>query len=67
MDGIYPSSPGIIINNKLFKGSYGMAGEYELSPLDKDLTWANLVGYKFFHKRTEEIFGKILLSPVKSK
>ena len=51
---------GIIINNKLFKGSYGMAGEYELSPLDKDLTWANLVGYKFFHKRTEEIFGKIL-------
>ena len=51
---------GIIINNKLFKGSYGMAGEYELSPLDKDLTWANLVGYKFFQKRSEEIFGKIL-------
>jgi predicted NBD/HSP70 family sugar kinase len=51
---------GIIINNKLFRGSYGMAGEYELSPLNKDLTWADLVGYKFFQKRTEEIFGKNL-------
>ena len=26
---------GIIINNKLFEFSYGMAGEYELSPLEK--------------------------------
>jgi glucokinase len=51
---------GIIINEKLFKGSYGMAGEYELSPLDKDLTWANLVGYKFFQKKTKKIFGKVL-------
>ena len=43
---------GIIINGKLFKGSYGMAGEYELSPLNNNLTWSELVGYQFFKSKT---------------
>jgi glucokinase len=49
---------GIIINGKLFRGGYGMAGEYELSPLDKNLTWGDLIGYKFFEKTTQKIFKK---------
>ena len=51
---------GIIINGNLFKGNYGMAGEYELSPLNNDMTWADLIGYKFFQTETIHNFGKIL-------
>ena len=43
---------GIVINNKLFKGSYGMAGEYELSPLTDNLNWSDLLSYKFFNKKS---------------
>ena len=48
---------GFIINNKLFKGGYGMAGEYELSPLNNNLTWSNLLGYKFFEEQTIKNFN----------
>jgi predicted NBD/HSP70 family sugar kinase len=51
---------GIIINNRLFRGSYGMAGEYELSPLLNELTWSDLIGYKFFINKTKKIFNRIL-------
>jgi glucokinase len=51
---------GIIINGKLFRGSYGMAGEYEFSPILNNLTWADLIGKKFFKKITKEIFNKEL-------
>mgnify|MGYP001317001835 CR=1 FL=1 len=51
---------GIIINNKLFRGSNGFSGEYELSPLYDDITWANLIGYRFFKNKTLHIFNKIL-------
>lgn len=51
---------GIIINGQLFKGNYGMAGEYELSPLNNDITWADLIGYKFFRTETINNFDKIL-------
>ena len=44
---------GIIIDGKLFKGSYGMAGEYELSPLGNKITWADLIGYKFFRNKSD--------------
>lgn len=48
---------GFIINNKLFKGGYGMAGEYETSPLNNNLTWSNLLGYKFFEEQTIKYFN----------
>lgn len=51
---------GIIINNKLFRGSNGMAGEYELSPLYNNITWANLIGYRFFKNKTLQLLGKEL-------
>ena len=51
---------GIIINNKLFEGSYGMAGEYELSPLEKKQTWADFVGYKFFELESKKNFNNVL-------
>ena len=47
---------GIIINGKLFNGSYGMAGEYEFSPLNNNLTWAELIGYRFFKEITNKNF-----------
>ena len=49
---------GIIINGCLFKGSYGMAGEYELSPLTNNLTWADLIGYKFFKNKSNKYFNE---------
>ena len=53
---------GIIINGKLFQGSYGMSGEYELSPLENNKTWANLIGYRFFENQEgltpKQIFDK---------
>ena len=49
---------GIIINGYLFKGSYGMAGEYELSPLNNNLTWADLIGYKFFKNKSKYHFNE---------
>lgn len=49
---------GIIINGKLFNGSYGMAGEYEFSPLNNDLTWADLIGCIFFKEITNKKFNK---------
>lgn len=48
---------GFVINNKLFKGGYGMAGEYETSPLNNNLTWSNLLGYKFFEEQTIKYFN----------
>jgi len=51
---------GIIINGKLFRGSYGMAGEYELSPLHKDSSWSDLIGFKFFQNITKKEFKKNL-------
>lgn len=51
---------GIIINGKLFTGSYGMAGEYELSPLENGETWADKIGYKFFENISKKIFNKNL-------
>ena len=49
---------GIIINGKLFKGSSGMAGEYEPSPLSNNLSWSELVGYKFFENQSLKSFNK---------
>lgn len=51
---------GIIINSKLFRGSYGMAGEYEPSPLENNISWAEKIGYKFFINETKRIFNKNL-------
>tara|TARA_Y100001933_G_C19004717_1_gene566083 strand:+ start:3086 stop:3937 length:852 start_codon:yes stop_codon:yes gene_type:complete len=55
---------GIIINGKLFRGSYGMAGEYEFAPISENLRWANLIGFRFFKQKTKEIFGETL-TPLK--
>jgi predicted NBD/HSP70 family sugar kinase len=49
---------GIIINEKLFKGSYGMSGEYERSPVLNDKTWADLIGRDFFELITQLYFKK---------
>jgi glucokinase len=53
---------GMIINGSLFKGSYGMAGEYEYSPLLNNMTWADLIGHRFFKTKTLELF-KTTLTP----
>jgi len=49
---------GIIINGKLFKGSYGMAGEYEFSPILNKRTWGDLIGRSFFELITQLYFKK---------
>lgn len=51
---------GIVINGIIFKGSYGMAGEYEPSPLENNLTWSEKIGYKFFQYQSEINFSKNL-------
>ena len=50
---------GIIINGTLFTGGFGLAGEYEVSPLLENKTWTDLVGYRFFNEITRRYFGKI--------
>lgn len=44
---------GFVLNGKIFRGSYGMAGEYELSPLSENKNWSHLLGYKFFKEKTK--------------
>ena len=37
-----------------------MAGEYEFSPILNNLTWADLIGRRFFKRITKKYFNKII-------